>query len=344
MKSRFISSFLLLSAISILSMNAQTTYPSIGRIERIDPELDQLLDVNSKIEIIAKGFTWSEGPVWVKKENFLLFTDVPENVIHKWSASKGLETFLKPAGYTGKEHYSDEPGANGLIINLKGNLVSCEHGDRRIAEMPIHHPDQKKTLAHLFEGKKLNSPNDLVQHSSGAYFFTDPPYGLPGRGKAEPAKELDYQGVFKIDTKGNLSLQSKVMTRPNGLAFNLDESILYVAQSDPNALIWNAYPVDKNGNLGEPSVFFDGNAMHKSGLNGSADGMKIDEKGNIWTTGPGGVLIINSKGKLLGRIITDNANSNVAFGEDGKTLFITSDMNLLRIKTKVLGHGFELKK
>ena len=124
----------------------------------------------------------------------------------------------------------------------------------------------------------------------------------------------------------------------------MDESILYVAQSDPNALIWNAYPVDKNGNLGKPSIFFDGNAMHKSGLNGSADGMKIDKEGNIWATGPGGVLIINAKGKLLGRIITDNANSNVAFGEDGKTLFITSDMNLLRVRTKVLGHGFETKK
>ncbi|MHA8051103.1 SMP-30/gluconolactonase/LRE family protein [Aquirufa sp. ROCK-SH2] len=344
MSKYLLSCFAALLAISSFSMKAQNNYPTIGRIERIDSELDHLLDVNSKIEIIAKGFTWSEGPVWVKKDKFLLFTDVPENKIHKWTAAKGLETFLEHAGYTKPEYYSEEPGANGLIINQKGNLVSCEHGDRRIAEMPIHHPDQKKTLAHIFEGKKLNSPNDLVQHSSGAYYFTDPPYGLPGRGKEEPAKELDFQGVYRIDTQGNLSLQSKVMTRPNGLAFNLDESILYVAQSDPNALIWNAYPVDKNGNLGKPSIFFDGNAMHKSGLNGSADGMKIDKEGNIWATGPGGVLIINAKGKLLGRIITDNANSNVAFGEDGKTLFITSDMNLLRVRTKVLGHGFETKK
>lgn len=150
MSKYLLSCFAALLAISSFSMKAQNNYPTIGRIERIDPELDHLLDVNSKIEIIAKGFTWSEGPVWVKKEKFLLFTDVPENKIHKWTEAKGLETFLEHAGYTKAEYYSEEPGANGLIINLKGNLVSCEHGDRRIAEMPIHHPDQKKDFSPYF--------------------------------------------------------------------------------------------------------------------------------------------------------------------------------------------------
>ena len=321
--------------------NAQGNYPTVGKIHRIDAELDHLLDVNSKLEVVAEGFTWSEGPVWVKKGNYLLFTDVPENIIHKWSEKDGLSTFLKPAGYTGSTYYSEEPGANGLIINKKGNLVSCEHGDRRVAEMPLNAPEKKKTLAHLVEnGKKLNSPNDLVQRKTGDYFFTDPPYGLPGRGKPEPAKEIDFQGVYRIDTKGNVSVQAKDMSRPNGLAFNLDETELIVAQSDPRAIIWNAYPIDKDGNLGTPRVFFDGMELAKQGLRGAGDGMKVDEEGNVWATGPGGVIIINSKGKLIGRIETGQANSNVAFGgEDGKTLFITADMNLLRVKTKVKGKG-----
>lgn len=317
----------------------QGNYATVGKIHRIDPELDHLLDVDSKIEVVAEGFTWSEGPVWVKKGNYLLFSDVPENIIHKWNEKDGLSTFLKPSGYTGKEYYSEEPGANGLIINKKGNLVSCEHGDRRIAEMPLNAPEKKKTLAHIVEdGKKLNSPNDVVQKKTGDYFFTDPPYGLPGRGKPEPAKEIEYQGIYRIDTKGNVSVQAKDMSRPNGLAFNLDETELIVAQSDPRAIIWNAYPIDKNGNLGTPRIFFDGTPLQKQGLRGAGDGMKVDAEGNIWATGPGGVIIINAKGKLIGRIETGIANSNVAFGgEDGKTLFITADMNLLRLKTKIKG-------
>ncbi len=316
-----------------LGIAALAQYPTTGKIHRYDAALDALLDSTAKIEIVANGFTWSEGPVWVKKGGYLLFTDVPENTIHKWSEAKGLEVFLKPSGYTGTGVYSEEPGANGLIINNKGNLVSCEHGDRRIAEMPLHHPDKKKTLAHLFEGKQLNSPNDLVQKKSGDYYFTDPPYGLPGRGKPEPAKELDFQGVYRIDTHGNLSLQVKGMSRPNGLAFTPDERILYVGSSDPRESHILAFPVDKQGNLGEGNLFFTASELAKQGIRGGYDGMKVDAKGNVWTTGPGGILIISAEGKLLGRIATGNPNSNVAFGgADGKYLFITSDMNLLRLK------------
>lgn len=326
---------------SLFSMNAQEkSYPTIGKIHRLDPALDQLLDVNSPIEILGTGYTWSEGPVWVKKGKYLLFSDVPENVIHKWAPGKEVEVFLKPSGYTGTIPYSEEPGANGLIINKKGNLVSCEHGDRRLAEMPLDNPAKKKTLAHLFEGKKLNSPNDLVQHSSGDYYFTDPPYGLPGRGKDEPAKELPFQGVYRLNKKGELSLQVKDMTRPNGLAFSPDEKILYVGQSDPKGLIWKAFPVDKDGNLGEGKIFFDGAELAKKGWQGAPDGFKIDKAGNLWATGPGGVLIISPAGKLLGRIEAGSATANVAFGEDGSTLFITADMNLLRVRTKTKGMGW----
>lgn len=314
------------------AMTAQAQYPSIGKIHRLDPTLDAVLDTTSMVEIIASGFTWSEGPVWVKKGNYLLFSDVPENIIHRWTAQKGIEIFLKPSGYTGTGIYSEEPGANGNIINAKGNLVSAEHGDRRISEMPLNHPEKKKTLAHTFEGKQINSPNDVVQRKNGDYFFTDPPYGLPGRGKVEPAKELDFQGVYRIDGKGNTILQTKAILRPNGLAFNPDHTIMYVGSTDGSQPNIYAFPVLPDGNLGESKILY-----AKSG----SDGLKVDRLGNIWATGRGGnpgrsaVLIINPAGKLIGYIETGNPNSNVAFGgPKGDELFITSDMNLLRVKLK----------
>jgi gluconolactonase len=309
---------LILPLITILGIQAtvQAQYKTIGKIHVYDESVKTLIDPSTPIEIVAEGYTWSEGPVWVKKGGYLLFSDVPENKIYQWTAEKGAVLYLTPSGYTGKDYYSYEPGANGLIINQKGNLVSAEHGDRRIAEMPLGKPELKKSLSGLWEGKKLNSPNDVIQAKNGDYYFTDPPYGLPGRGKDEPAKELAYQGVFRLTKKGELSLQYSKMARPNGLAMNLDESVMYV---------------------GEPSVFFDAAELAKQGIRGGYDGMKLDSKGNIWTTGPGGILIISPAGKLLGRIETGNPNSNVNFGEDGSTLFITSKMNLLRVKTLTKG-------
>lgn len=330
---------LILPLITILGfssvMNAQ--YKTIGKIHVYDESVTTLIDPSTPIEIVAEGYTWSEGPVWVKKGNYLLFSDVPENKIYQWTADKGAVVYLTPSGYSGKEYYSYEPGANGLIINQKGNLVSAEHGNRRIAEMPLGKPELKKSLTGLWEGKKLNSPNDVIQAKNGDYYFTDPPYGLPGRGKEELAKELAYQGVYRISKKGELSLQYDKMARPNGLAMNMDESVLYVGSSEPKESHILAFPVDKKGNLGEPSVFFDAAELAKQGIRGGYDGMKLDSKGNIWTTGPGGILIISPAGKLLGRIETGNPNSNVNFGEDGSSLFITSKMNLLRVKTKTKG-------
>lgn len=331
MKKYFLVSLLFLST----GIFAQNTYQTIGKIVVLDPALNDLIDPNAQLEIVAEGFTWSEGPVWVDKLQSLLFTDVPENIIYQWNEKDGLSTFLKPAGYTGDNYYSGEPGANGLIINSKGNLISCEHGDRRIAEMPLNKPNKKKTLAHLYQGKQLNSPNDLIQTQTGDYFFTDPPYGLPKRGEPEAAKELDFQGVYRITKKGELILQYNKMTRPNGIAITPDQKTVIVAQSDPKAIIWNAFPIMEDGNLGEPTLFFNGMDLVKQGFRGSGDGLKIDKKGTIWATGPGGILIISKEGKLLGRIETNNANSNVAFGgENRQYLFITSDMNLLRLKIK----------
>ena len=330
---------LILPLITILglstTMNAQ--YKTIGKIHVYDESVNTLIDPSTPIEIVAKGYTWSEGPVWVKKGGYLLFSDVPENKIYQWTAEKGAVLYLTPSGYSGSTYYSYEPGANGLIINQKGNLVSAEHGDRRIAEMPLGKPESKKSLTGLWEGKKLNSPNDVIQANNGDYYFTDPPYGLPGRGKEEVAKEIAFQGVYRISKKGELSLQYDKMARPNGLAMNIDESILYVGSSEPKESHILAFPIDKKGNLGEPSVFFDAAELAKQGIRGGYDGMKLDKQGNIWTTGPGGILIISPAGKLLGRIETGNPNSNVNFGEDGSTLFITSKMNLLRVKTKTKG-------
>ena len=314
---------------------ANAQYPTIGKIHRLDPELDAILDTAAKIEVIAQGFTWSEGPVWVKKEGYLLFSDVPKNVIHKWSATKGLEVFLENAGFKDTT-YSKESGTNGLIINRKGHLVACEHGNRRISEMPLHHPEKKKTLAHLFEGKQLNSPNDLVQAKTGDYYFTDPPFGLPKRGVDDPARELPFQGVYRIDKKGVLSVQIKDIYRPNGLTFNPNQSILYIASSDAKEPYIYAYKVKKDGNLGERTIFYD-----KAG----SDGLKVDKKGYVYITCRfpsngavhGDLLILNPSGKLIGRIETGNHNANMAFGEDGKTLFVTSTGNLLRIRLKAAG-------
>ncbi len=323
-----ILAFLLLT----LAHSGFAQYPKIGKIYRLDPELDEILDTSTPIELIATGFQWSEGPVWVKNGNFLLFTDVPNNIIHKWSEAKGLELFMNKAGYDKGHSYSQEPGANGLIINHKGNLVACQHGNRQLAEISLKDRKVIKSLAHLFEGKQLNSPNDLVQSKSGDYYFTDPPFGLPGRGIEEPAKELAFQGVYRIDRKGKLSVQEKTIERPNGLAFNPDQRILYVASSGENQPYIYAYKMKPNGDLGEKSVFYD---------KGGSDGMKVNSSGYVFATGrftkeanSGDVLIINQAGKLIGRLDTGNKCSNVAFGENEKVIYITSSGNLLRLKLK----------
>ena len=322
----------------ISSLIAQTTYPTIGKVVRNDSRLDALLSATAKIEVLASGFVWSEGPAWVKEGGYLLFSDVPQNTVYKWNEKDGLTTFLKPSGYSGAGGYSNEQGSNGLIINNKGQLVSCEHGDRRVSLMPIL-GGGKRTLADNFEGKRLNSPNDVVQHSSGAYYFTDPPYGLPKQEK-DPTRETDWFGVYRMGTDGVVSLISKDMTRPNGIAFSPDEKMLYVAQSDPEKAVIMAFPMLPNGQVGAGKIFFDATAMSKQGLRGLPDGLRVDKNGNLWATGPGGVLIIAPDATLLGRIDTGEATANCAWGDDGSTLYLTADMYLCRIKTNTKGAGW----
>ncbi|MES2795427.1 MAG: SMP-30/gluconolactonase/LRE family protein [Bacteroidota bacterium] len=336
---RSIVSTLLLLVLVITQSFAQRGYPSIGKVVRIEPEFDNLVPKDAKIEVLATGFVWSEGPIWVKSGGFLLFSDVPTNTVHKWTQKEGVTTFLKPSGFTGLGFFSNEPGSNGLTINLSGELVSAEHGDRRISAMPLS-GQGKRTLADKFEGKKLNSPNDVVQHSSGAYYFTDPPYGLASQQDTDPLKEQNLNGVYRIGTDGSLKMVVSNLSRPNGLAFSHDEKLLYVAQSDQKAPTITSYPVNSDGSLGEGKVFYDTKVLWAQGLRGGPDGLKVDKKGNVWSTGPGGVIVLSPEGKLLGRIETGEATANCAFGDDGSTLYLTADFYLCRIKTSTIGAGF----
>jgi gluconolactonase len=315
----------------------QRSYPSIGKVVRLDPDFDKLVPPDAKIEVLSTGYIWSEGPVWVKSGGYLLFSDVPANTVYKWTAKEGATPFLKPSGYTGLGYYSGEPGSNGLTINAAGELVSAEHGDRRISAMPLSGAG-KRTIADKYEGKKLNSPNDVVQHSSGAYYFTDPPYGLATQQDTDPNKEQSLNGVYRVDKAGYISMVVKDLRRPNGLAFSHDEKTLYVAQSDGQAPVITAYPVNADGSLGAGKVFFDCKTL--APLRGGPDGLKVDKAGNVWSTGPGGVIVLNPQGKLLGRIETGESTANCAFGDDGSTLYITADFYLCRIKTTTIGAGF----
>ncbi len=308
----------------------------IGEIERLDPAFDKLIAADTKIEVLAGGYEWSEGPVWLPKENKLLFNDIPANQVIQWKEGEGASVFKEKVGYSGKKPFTGgEPGANGMMLDSKGRLYLCCHGDRCVKMMTKK--GKFKTLVSKYEGKRLNSPNDLIFHANGDLYFTDPPYGLPKRYE-DPARELDWCGVYRLSKDGELTLLTKEMTRPNGIAFSPDQKTLYVAQSDPAAAIWKTFPVKEDGTLGAGKLFYDATKWvgKRPGL---PDGMAIDEHGNVWATGPGGVLVFSPAGKLLGRISTGEKTANCTFGADGKTLFITADMYLCRVKTLVKGLG-----
>jgi gluconolactonase len=309
-------------------------FPTLGEVVRLDPALNELIGTDAKIEVVAMGFEWSEGPVWIPRDGgYLLFSDVPKNTVFKWSEKEGLSEFLKPSGYTGVHRYSDEPGSNGLTLDGAGRLISCEHGDRRVSAMTFG--EGKITLADRYDGKRLNSPNDVVVRSKGDIYFTDPPYGLPNREKDEH-QEYGFCGVFRISLEGGVNLISKEMTRPNGLAFSPDEKTLYVAQSDGRAPIIRAFDIAEDGSPSNSRIFYDSSELSGK-LKGSMDGLKVDAQGNLFATGPGGVHVISPQGKLLGRIDTKEATANCAFGGDGSVLYMTADMYLCRIQTKTKG-------
>ena len=328
-----------------------SNYPTIGQIIRADPRLDKLIPKEAKIEVLASGFIWSEGPIWVKPSsnrnggndpgNYLLFSDIPENTIFKWTEKEGIKLFLKPSGYTGVGSYGGEPGSNGLTIDRQGRLVACEHGDRRITAMPLDGSGGKRTLADNFNGKRFCSPNDVVSHSNGSYYFTDPPYGMQ-KGENDPNRETEGYGVYRIAPERNgvpgaVSLVVGDLTRPNGIALSPDEKTLYVAQSDPKNPVVMAYPLQNDGSVSKGRILFGPDEMKKQGLAGGFDGMKVDRAGNLWVTGANGVLVLTATGEFLGHITIGNATANCAWGDDGSSLYITADMHLCRIKTTAKG-------
>ncbi|MCE9629106.1 MAG: SMP-30/gluconolactonase/LRE family protein [Planctomycetia bacterium] len=308
--------------------------PTVGSIERLDPRFDGLVPQAAVIEVLAGDFAWAEGPVWLKKEGALLFSDIPRNRVYRWQPGKGLAVFLEPAGFTGPGAYGNERGSNGLTLDRDGSLISCEHGDRRVSRLTPG--GGKRTVADAYRGKRFNSPNDCAVHSSGAIYFTDPPYGLP-KGWDDDRRELDFCGVYRVAPDGAVTLLCDTMTRPNGICFSPDEKRLYVAQSDPQAPLWKVFEVQADGTLDEGKTFFDGTRLCQERKQGLPDGLKVDDQGNVFATGPGGVLVIAPDGTHLGTFLTGQATANCGFGDDGKTLYITADAYLCRVRLTTSG-------
>jgi gluconolactonase len=306
----------------------------VGGVERIDPALDALIDPAARVEVLATGYKWSEGPVWTG--GALIFSDVPSNVAWRWTEAGGAAEFLRPSGYTGGVPRGGEPGSNGLAVDATGQLYLCQHGDRRIARLD---PATKGfvTVADRFDGKRFNSPNDLVVRPNGDVYFSDPIYGLVGHEK-DPARELPWSGVYRSTAAGVVTVLDKELTYPNGLAFSPDGKTLYVSQSDPNRAIWMAYDVTADGGVANRRVFFDATALAKAGKKGLPDGLKIDVAGNLFATGPGGVLVFSPAGKHLGTIVTGEPTANCAFGDDGATLYMTANDKLTRIRLRTRGN------
>ncbi len=308
---------------------------TIGKIERMSPELDAILAADAKIEVLADGYTWSEGPVWVAKGGYLLFTDVPENKIFKWKEGEGASLYLTPSGFTGETTTSTEPGGNGLALDAAGNLIVCQHGDRRVARMtaPLDQPKPIfETLADKWKGKRFNSPNDLVFDKNGNLYFTDPPYGLKDHDKSTE-KEIPFQGVYRRNVDGKVELIDSTFTRPNGIALSPDEKMLFVANSDPEKALWKIYDIQTDGKVANGRIFHDATTMVGQELKGLPDGMKVSKSGIVLASGPGGVLIFKMDGTLLGRINPGEATANCAIGGDGY-LYLTSDMYLCRVRLK----------
>jgi gluconolactonase len=334
------SLYMLFGILLFFSCNEKNTkvepvinYLEDGSIEVIDDELLKVLNPENRMEILSEGHYWTEGPLWIEGEKTLLFSDIPRNAVYSWNENSGAQVYLKPSGFTGENYEGSEPGANGLLLDPNGNLVLCQHGNRQVARMtnPTTNPKPEYvSLVDSFDGKRLNSPNDGVFDSAGNLYFTDPPYGLPKR-MEDPSKELKFQGVYRYGVSGDLHILDAELSRPNGIAFSPDGKTLYVANSDPDHAVWVAYDVDEDGGILSKRIFYDVTSL-TSKEKGLPDGLKVNDAGYLFATGPGGVLIFNSEGKRLGTIRTNQPTSNVAFNKDQTELFITANSYVLKLK------------
>ncbi|MFY0653900.1 MAG: sulfatase-like hydrolase/transferase [Cyclobacteriaceae bacterium] len=310
-------------------------YPTIGYLEKFDSKFDKIVPPHTKVEVIASGHTWTEGPVWVPSQQCLLYSDVPRNIAYKWTPIDGKEEYLNPSGYTGVKPRKGGKGSNGLALDNNGNLILCRSGDGEVAKLaanvampvPVY-----QTLAYQYEGKKFNSPNDAVVDKQGNIYFTDPSFGLD---KDDPnAKELDFEGVYRISPKGKVSLMTKSWPTPNGVGISPDQKTLYIANSNPAKLI--ALDLGEDGTASNERVIFDATKLwEKSVAKQRPDGMTINSDGIIFMTGPDGVLVLSQDGKHLGSIKTDKKTSNCTFNEDETVLYVTCDDLVLRV---ILGY------
>ncbi|MCK0189730.1 SMP-30/gluconolactonase/LRE family protein [Arenibacter sp. F20364] len=306
-------------------------------IEILDDEALQVIDPKSKIEILASGFTWTEGPLWIKDGNYLLFSDIPNNRVYKLDPKNNdTLTYLHPSGFSGTDFTGEEPGSNGLLLNKEGELVLMQHGNRQVAKMntPISSPKADfTTLVSSYLGKKLNSPNDGTFDNNDNLYFTDPPYGLPKRMDDE-TKELDFQGIYCLKANGELIMLDS-LSRPNGIGISPDGNVLYVANSDPEHAAWYQYKISEPGKVTDKKLFYEVTELiGKEGQQGLPDGLKINSKGTLFATGPGGVWIFNPKGKALARIHTGQATANCAFDTEEKRLYITADDYIMAVDLK----------
>jgi gluconolactonase len=334
MKKWFTTCLLVISITVICQVIQTSKYPIIGSVERIDPSLDKIISPDAKIEVIADGLDWSEGPLWLEKNKMLIFSDVPQNTIYKWTEAKGKEVYLTPSGYTDTAKRGGETGSNGLTLDNDGKLILTQCGNRQIALMnaPLDKPAPNfKSIANTYKGKKFNSPNDVIVSSTGEMYFTDPPYGLE-KNMRDPKKEIPFQGVYKVKKNGEVILLVDSITRPNGIILLPGEKTLIVANSDPAKPNWYAF--DVAGDHLTNARIFHSTLGGEKGIKGLPDGMKADKAGNIFASGPGGIWIFDKAGKLVGKIRVTESASNCSLSGDEKTLYITNDMYILRVKMR----------
>lgn len=312
-----------------------------GQVERLNPCLDALIPADLAFEVIAdfgtrEGQHWLEGPVWDKRQGCLFVSDVKGNAIHRWRPDSGAELFMHPSGYSGETPFPGaEPGANGLAFDADGRLLMCEHGDRRVTRLEAG--GGKTVLADRFQGKRLNSPNDLVVHSSGDVYFTDPTFGLP-RQSDDPGRELSFCGVYRISASGELTLLLDGLRAPNGIALSPDETTLFVADGNPERSTFLAFPLHADGSLGEARVLLDVTGMDGYG---GPDGLEVDHLGTLYAAAHERLYIIAADGTHLGTLIPGQGiTTNMGWGEDGSTLFVTTERHLLRLRLTTCGARF----